>query len=373
MIHAAAFIDALKERGVGLFTGVPDSLLSSLCALLDDHSTPGEHIISANEGNAIALAAGFHLSSGKIGAVYMQNSGLGNCVNPLTSLTDPDVYRIPMILIVGWRGEPGVKDEPQHVKQGRITEEQLRVLEIPFWHLDATSNMEEVVSKVFASIAERGAPAAILVRKGAFKEYKKQTPTLQMSNLRREAAVECIVAQCSTTDLLVSTTGKTSRELYECRVKRNEKQRDFLTVGSMGHTLSIALGVALGNPKKRVVCLDGDGSLLMHMGSLPIAGSLKPANLLHVVFNNSAHESVGGQPTVAGKIDFKTLVTACGYSAYEKAHDEESLRAALARLQKAEGPAFLEVLVEAYSRDDLGRPKSTPEQNKLAFIEAARG
>jgi phosphonopyruvate decarboxylase len=372
MIEPDVFFTAMKQAGIRLFAGVPDSLLSNLCAYIDDHSQLGEHIITANEGNAIALAAGYHLSSGQYAAVYMQNSGLGNSVNPLTSLTDPEVYKIPMLLIIGWRGEPGVKDEPQHVKQGRITPGQLGLLEIPYWIVDADSQLEDTLKAALEKIQATGAPVALLVRKGTFAKYKSQRKPTMDSSLKREDALRQLL-QLSGDDLVVSTTGKTSREVFELRVERNEPQRDFLIVGAMGHTSSIALGVALGNPDKRVICIDGDGSVLMHLGALPIIGSIAPANLIHVLLNNGAHESVGGQPTVADKVDFAAISRASGYKSYVQASDAQSIKQAWQQLSKQSGPTLLEIRITTGSRDDLGRPTSTPEENKLAFMQAARG
>lgn len=370
MITPEAFYQALKKRGAGLFVGVPDSLLKHFCAYMDTQGTRQEHIITANEGNALALAAGYHLATGSIGAVYMQNSGLGNCVNPLTSLVDPEVYSIPVLLIIGWRGEPGVKDEPQHVKQGRITPGQLELLEIPYRILDAESNLENTLNDVFAKMHDTSSPAALLVRKNTFSECES-SPGQNQDSLTREQALDVILDQAGES-VFVSTTGKTSREVYELRAKRGEPQQDFLTVGSMGHTLSIALGVALGNPFKQVICLDGDGSALMHMGSIPVTGSLQPANLLYVLINNQAHESVGGQPTVAGNIDFKAMALSCGFNNYQAAEDTEGIKRAMGNFGKESGPWFLEIKVRVGSRKDLGRPGSSPLENKQAFIHALR-
>lgn len=372
MIEAGSLFEALGRRGVRFYAGVPDSLLKDLCSCLQDQAGSCRNIITANEGNAVALAAGYHLATGEIGAVYMQNSGLGNAVNPLTSLMDPEVYRIPLLLVVGWRGEPGVKDEPQHVKQGRITPAQLDILEIPHWTLNKDSDLEAVLDEVFRALEASRAPVALIVRKDALAPYPKTKKKAAASELKREDALRKILALAGPDDLFVSTTGKTSREVYELRVERGEEQRDFLTVGSMGHTSSIALGVALGNPARRVVCLDGDGSLLMHMGAMPIIGSLKPANLVHILLNNGAHESVGGQPTVADSVDFAAVSMACGYQAYRQAADLAGLEQAWQALNEAPGPVLLEVRICTGSRGDLGRPKSTPEQNKAAFMERAR-
>ena len=249
MITPMSLFEALKAHGIGMITGVPDSLLESFCAYVDDHSKPHEHITAANEGNAIALAAGYHLATGRIATVYMQNSGIGNAINPLVSLTDPEVYRIPLLMIIGWRGEPGRKDEPQHVKQGRVTPAQLELLEIPYWILDAHSDVTEILANAFTSLDTPGGPVALLVRRDTFSVYRSQRKPIAEFVMNREQALRQLLELARPDDLVISTTGKTSRELFELRVNRCESQRDFLTVGSMGHTASIALGVALGNPR----------------------------------------------------------------------------------------------------------------------------
>jgi len=370
MIAPEDFYQTLRKSGVQLFAGVPDSLLANLCAYIDDHCTAQEHVITANEGNAVALAAGYHLATGRYACVYMQNSGLGNTINPLTSLTDPEVYRIPLLMVIGWRGEPGVKDEPQHIKQGRITPAQLDLLEIPYWILDADSDLNETLAAALAQMVRSNAPVALLVRKDTFSRYSSNRTHQCNTSLTREAALRTLL-ELSADDLVISTTGKTSREVFELREARGDTQRDFLTVGAMGHTASIALGVALGNPDKRVVCIDGDGSLLMHLGALPIIGSLKPANLIHVLLNNGAHESVGGQPTVARSLDFHAIAIACGYADYQQASTTDEIEQAWGSLHRSTGPALLEITIAIGSRDDLGRPTSTPEENKQAFMRAA--
>jgi phosphonopyruvate decarboxylase len=371
MVEPKALFDALEARGVGMYVGVPDSLLASFCAYVDDAAPAQRHIIAANEGNAVAIAMGHHLSTGQASVVYMQNSGLGNAVNPLASLADPEVYSVPMLLVIGWRGEPGVHDEPQHVKQGRITPGQLDLLEIPYFEVTADTDPADVVGKAFARMGETDAPVALLVRKDAFAKYKSNRVREPFSRMGREEAMGHLLDLSGPDDLVVSTTGKASRELFELRGRRGQAQRDFLTVGGMGHTASIALGVALGNPARRVLCLDGDGSLLMHMGSTAIIGSVKPANLLHVVLNNAAHESVGGQPTVADRIDIGAIARGCGYAGFETCDSPETLHAAWGRATAQRGPVLMEVRVGTGSRADLGRPTSTPVQNKQAFMRHA--
>lgn len=370
MIEPKRFFDELEARDVGLYVGVPDSLLANFCAYVDDVAPTGRHIIAANEGNAVAIALGHHLSTGRTSVVYMQNSGLGNTINPLASLADPEVYSVPMLLIVGWRGEPDVPDEPQHVKQGRITPGQLDLMEIPWFEVTEQADPALVVAQAFDKIAETSAPVALLVRKGAFAGYKSVRKQSPLSDMGREEALGHILSLLAPEDLVISTTGKASREVFELRGQRGEAQRDFLTVGGMGHTSSIALGVALGDPQRRVVCIDGDGSMLMHMGSLAITGNIKPANLLHIILNNAAHESVGGQPTVAGSIDVGAIALASGYVAYYRCDSPDSLADVWRDASAANtGPALVEVRVKSGARADLGRPTSTPRQNKLAFMQ----
>ena len=372
MIEPKDFFTKLQGLGVNLFAGVPDSLLKSFCAYVDDNAKAEEHIITANEGNAIALATGYHLTTGKMAAVYLQNSGIGNTINPLTSITDRDVYSIPLLMIVGWRGEPEVKGEPQHVKQGAITPQQLELLNIPYRLIEADTDIEEVLSQIIATANETSAPVALLVRKGAFAKYQSQRKPNAYSSLKREDALRTLLGLTGDS-LIVSTTGKTSREVFERRIERGEQQRDFLTVGGMGHTASIAFGVALGSPGKQVVCLDCDASALMHLGALPVIGNVAPGNLIHVLLNNAAHESAGGQPTVAGDMDFEAIASACGYSHYYTASDAASIKKAWQDLtpHRGAGPIMLEVKITTGSRDDLGRPTSTPVENKKAFMQEA--
>lgn len=367
MIDPKIFVDALAEKNIDFFVGVPDSLLKEFCAYVGDYGKLGQHVIAANEGNAVAMAAGYHMATKKSAVVYLQNSGLGNTINPLTSLADKEVYQIPMLLAVGWRAEPGVQDEPQHVKQGRITPEQLELLEIPYQIVTTNSDPFELASWSRDMLDETGAPVALLFRKATFSSYENQPSRSHEATLKREDALDMLLSLAGDASI-VSTTGKTSREVFELRRARGEKQRDFLTVGGMGHTASIALGVALGRPDKSVVCIDGDGSVLMHMGALPIVGSLRPANFIHVLLNNAAHESVGAQPTVGDRVDFKAIALASGYSAYEVASTLEELRAGWERLSGQPGPVMLEVRITIGSRSDLGRPTTTPIENKQAFI-----
>ena len=273
-LHPKQFVDTLARAGVDFYTGVPDSLLKDLLAYIEAEVSRERHITAANEGNAIGIAAGYHLATGGIAAVYMQNSGLGNAVNPLTSLADREVYSIPMLLIVGWRGEPEVKDEPQHIKQGRITKKLLETLEIPY-----TDKVEEV-GRMIELAQKESRPVALVVRSGVFEGYKSPVAPSAPDSMTREEAIELVIARIEQDAIVVSTTGKISRELYEVRKRRGERVQDFLTVGSMGHAAQIALGIATQKKDRTVYCLDGDGATIMHMGALATVGWVKPKNFV---------------------------------------------------------------------------------------------
>ena len=377
-MRASVLLDACAEAGIDFFTGVPDSLLKGLCdELFDRFGTEGDtHVVAHNEGGAIALCAGHYLSCGRPALCYMQNSGLGNAVNPLASLMDPQVYGLPCLLVVGWRGEPDVKDEPQHVKQGQITLSQLEILGIPYMVLSADTG-EETFAKEFRSLVsalEEGKTAAIVVRKGALTTERKPSYTNAFT-MTRESAAKVILEATEAGDVIVSTTGKLSRELFELREKRGEDHsRDFLTVGSMGHAGMIALRIAVEHPERTVWCLDGDGAALMHLGALPVIGRRSPAGFLHVVVDNRAHETVGGMPVCSGSLDFPALAKAVGYRAVFSADDEASLASALrqARAASAEGPVMIVVRCSCSSRADLGRPTTTPRQNRDALMAFLR-
>lgn len=371
MIPCAEFYQLLRAGGIEFFSGVPDSLLKDICAYIADHTPATHHVIAANEGAAVALAAGYHLATGRSGLVYLQNSGLGNTVNPLTSLTDPLVYRIPLLLLIGWRGEPGVHDEPQHIKQGAITLRQLETLGVPFEILPSDPiAANDAVERATAHLRSTGSPYALIVRKDSFEKYKLQSAQPDHCELSREQAIIRVLDALPPDTVIVSTTGMTSREVYEHRARTGGNfGRDFLTVGCMGHASQIALGIALAQPNRQVCVLDGDGAALMHLGSLAIIGSRKPANLRHIVLNNGAHDSVGGQPTVGFSVDIPAIARACGYRAAATVTHSGEVEAALAQLADSSGPAMLEIRVNKGARPDLGRPKTAPIENKAAFMQ----
>ena len=372
MIHPEFFFNVCKKEDVDFFSGVPDSLLKNICSYIADNTPSENHIIAANEGNALAIGVGYHLSTGKVPLIYMQNSGLGNVINPLLSLADQEVYSVPLLMMIGWRGEPGVKDEPQHKKQGRVTVALLEAMEIPYKVLTADSNIEEaeVTLKAMLSIAKKeNKPCALLIKKGFFEDYKFQSDILYERPLYREQAIEIIVNNLNEPDIVVSTTGVASRELFEYREKlKSGHEKDFLTVGGMGHTSQIALGIALQKKNRQIYCLDGDGSLIMHMGTLAINANMNCRNFKHIVFNNSAHDSVGGQPTVGGRMDIPSIALNVGYQWAKMVSEESEIRLALNEMANIDGPALLEIQVKKGFRENLGRPTTTPIQNKEAFM-----
>ena len=377
MISPEFFFNVCKDKGVDFFSGVPDSLLKNICSYITDNTPSENHIIAANEGNALAIGVGYHLSTGKVPLIYMQNSGLGNVINPLLSLADQDVYSVPLLMMIGWRGEPGVKDEPQHKKQGRVTVALLEAMEIPYKVLTADSNIEEaeVTLKAMLSIAKKeNKPCALLIKKGFFEDYKFQSDILYERPLYREQAIEIIVNNLNEPDIVVSTTGVASRELFEYREKlKSGHEKDFLTVGGMGHTSQIALGIALQKKNRQIYCLDGDGSLIMHMGTLAINASMNCRNFKHIVFNNSAHDSVGGQPTVGDRIDIASIASNVGYQWVKMVSEESEIRLALNEMADVDTPALLEIQVKKGFRKDLGRPTTTPIQNKEIFMKFVAG
>lgn len=370
MIDVDVFFDALVNQGVTRFSGVPDSLLKNICAYISDNTTPDQHHITANEGSAIALAAGQYIATGRPSLVYMQNSGFGNAINPLLSLADSEVYGIPMIVMIGWRGEPGVKDEPQHIKQGAVMEQLLVACDLPTIIIDSeTKDIGDILSSAVEATISSSRPVVLLVRKGAFAPYSLKTEALNTSDTSRQSAIEAVVAASEADDIFVSTTGMASRELFEVRVSRGEShETDFLTVGSMGHANMIALGVAQ-NTGRYVFCLDGDGASLMHLGNYASIGQSGAKNIIHILLNNGAHDSVGGQPTCANNIDLPFIAKSCGYVSTKSISSADKIHECINKFKQQSGPHLLEIKIRKGSRSDLGRPTSTPFQNKKALMK----
>ncbi|RKM54461.1 phosphonopyruvate decarboxylase [Butyrivibrio sp. X503] len=362
--------------GADFYTGVPDSQLKALCNYLMDRYgiDPHHHVIAANEGNCTALAAGYHLATGKVPVVYMQNSGEGNIINPVASLLNDKVYAIPMIFIVGWRGEPGIHDEPQHIYQGEVTVKLLEDMGIETFIIGKETTDEEVAVAMqnFRKTLDAGKDVAFIIRKGSLTD----APSVKYENsntMQREEIIQHIV-KVSGEDPIVSTTGKASRELFETRVANDQSHKyDFLTVGSMGHSSSIALGVAINKPDQKIWCIDGDGAVLMHMGAMAVIGANKPANLVHVVINNGAHETVGGMPTVAATMDVVAIAKACGYPNTVSVDSFEALDKELEKAKITNELSLIEVKCSIGAREDLGRPTTTAIENKNNFMDYLSG
>ena len=370
MIKPEDFYNELKKNNVNFYSGVPDSLLKDFCAYITFNASDSNHIINTSEGSAVGIAIGRHMATGEVPVVYMQNSGFGNIINPLLSLADEKVYGIPMILVIGWRGEPGIKDEPQHIKQGEITLDLLDVMGIEYQIIDKnTNNISAVVKNVVDNTKRNSKPNAIVVRKGTFNDYKLESKD-KIFDWNREDAIKTLLNYVKD-DFIVSTTGKTSRELFELREIRGEGHgRDFLTVGGMGHASQIACGISM-SINKRVWCFDGDGAALMHLGSNGISAIHANTNFVHVILNNFAHDSVGGQPTIANHIDFPEIFMNLGY---EKVFSVESAHELVVLLEKlpVNGPILIELKINSGARKNLGRPTSTPIQNKKDLMKSIR-
>ena len=358
--------------GSDFYTGVPDSQLKALCDYLMDRYgiDPHHHVIAANEGNCTALAAGYHLATGKVPVVYMQNSGEGNIINPAASLLNDRVYAIPVVFIIGWRGEPGIHDEPQHIYQGEVTVRLLEDMGIKTFVIGRETTDDEVISAMddFRGVLESGRDVAFVIRKGALTDAPKVVYKNNNTMLREEIIRH--IVRASGEDPVISTTGKASRELFETRAANGQGHKyDFLTVGSMGHSSSIALGVAINKPGQRIWCIDGDGAVLMHMGAMAVIGANRPKNLVHIVINNGAHETVGGMPTVADSINLVAVAKACGYPNAVSVSSFEELDRALSEAKEKSELSMIEVKCSIGARDDLGRPTTTALKNKENFMD----
>lgn len=371
MINVKDIFNLLKENNVNCFCGVPDSLLKDLCAYISDNTTAKEHTITANEGNAVAFAAGHYMATGNPALVYMQNSGIGNCVNPLLSLTDEEVYNIPLLMFIGWRGEPDKKDEPQHIKQGKVTDKLLDSMNIKYSIMpDSFEEAKPLIQNAFQYMKNTNCPYAFIIKKGTFEKYSLSNKKQNLYSLCREFAIESVIKELKETDIIVSTTGHISREVYETRIRLGQSHKqDFLTVGSMGHSSSVALGIAIEKPNRNVYCFDGDGAFLMHMGALAVNASKGIKNFKHIVFNNEAHDSVGAQPTVINNASITGIALNAGYKKVFSAQNESELKNVLNDFISFDNTALLEIKVKCGAREDLGRPKEKPQENKKIFMD----
>lgn len=377
MIYQKKFLECLQNAGVEFITGVPDSLLNEFCLYVEAESPRGQHVIAANEGNAVALAAGYHLATGSVPLVYTQNSGLGNAINPLLSLTNKDVYAIPMVLLIGWRGDPEIKDHTHHMKQGELTPVLLESMDIPFKIIADTGEDAFAAAQWAVATAKKiNGPTALIAKKGVFAKSKKieVSAPADKYEMRRENAIECILQCAPQNALFVASTGRAARELHALRdLSGAVHDLDFLNVGAMGHASSIAVGMALARKERLVVCLDGDAAAIMHLGALTTTGKLGPPNFLHVVLNNGAHESVGGQPSAGFTANLTAIAEHSGYKTVGSAVEtEQALRGAIKTLLATEGPAFIDIRIRKGIRSDLGPLDINHREYKEVFMNSLK-
>ena len=369
MINPNIYLENLNKAGIHFYSGVPDSLLKQFCACISENINDENHTISSNEGAAIALGIGNYIGTGSVPFIYLQNSGLGNIINPILSLASQEVYGIPMIIMIGWRGAPNVKDEPQHVHQGRVMKKSMDAMDIP--HVTLSKDEDTAIKQTNDAITKAkkyNTPVFLIVEKNTFSKYAYEKP-LSKLDISREQAIITASKLLESDAVVVSTTGMPSRELFEFRANNNQgHHRDFLTVGGMGHANQIALGISKAQPSRPIYCFDGDGAAIMHMGSIAVLGQSNAKNLIHIIFNNGVHDSVGGQPTVGFKINFSEIANACGYLSSATVISEAQFKAALQKAQSMPGPHLIDVHVRPGNRSDIGRPTSSPNDNKNAIM-----
>ena len=371
-IDANFLFDKLKNNNINFFTGVPDSLLKDFCAYVSDNCEKDKHVIASNEGNAIAIGAGYYFGTKEIPLVYLQNSGFGNTINPITSLLTESVYNIPMLILIGWRGQPGKKDEPQHFMMGKQMEELLESLKLKYSILpDYNEGVEINLKEAVDYMKSTSKPYIFLVQNHSFNKYKLNEQQNLEYIFSREQILHMIMKNITNNEILVSTTGMLSRELYEYRKQKNEPIKDILNVGSMGHCSSIGLGLSISNKNKNILTLDGDGSVLMHMGSMAINGCSGCKNFKHIIFNNGAHDSVGGQKTEGFNVNFENIAIGCNYNII-KCNDynsEEEIVRSIKELLINDGPILLELRCKKGARTDLGRPENFKIMKEEFFNE----
>lgn len=370
MINPETLIIKLKEIGITFFTGVPDSLLNDFCLALES-SCGKDNIIAANEGNAIGIAAGHYIATGKIPVVYMQNSGIGNAMNPLISLTHKNVYSIPMILVIGWRGDPEVSDHAQHKKQGEITEALMEDMDIPYRILGREDSVFDKFQWALNEATKIQSPTALIVKKGILSKSKKENPYPDEGEMmNREDAMDVVFDQMPDSTIYYATTGRATRELHEMFVKRNiQPNREYLNVGSMGHNSSVALGMAMALPDRHHVVFDGDAAVLMHLGALPIIGKAHPKHFMHIVLNNGVHESVGGQISAGFNANLTDIAKASGYiTPGECIESADRLRAVVNSMKDIKGPTFIEVKIRKGIRSKIPALKVDLIQSRMNLM-----
>jgi phosphonopyruvate decarboxylase len=367
MLSPEKLVRWLAENGVTFATGIPDSVLGGLCWELMKETSGINHVIACNEAAAVATAIGWHIGTNSIPLVYLQNSGLGSAVNPLASLAAGEVFHVPVLLLIGWRGKPGRLDEPQHRLMGSATVPILNCLGIPVDELPPDEEIaHDAITKIFGEIRVTGESRALVVEMGTIGPSESIPWSRYHAGLWTGAeALRHLCRRMPKDDLCVSTVGLVSRLLAAYRSgHRQEPANDLLAVGGLGLVSQLALGLALATPTRRIWCFDGDGSLLMHLGALTSVGASKPKNFVHVLFNNGIHESVGGLPSANQDTAFLQISRACGYKWDASAANAADLDILDHWLQDRDGPYFLELRVSRNVDLEVGRPRTSPRANK---------
>ena len=370
MINQKFLFDQLHNLGLNFFTGVPDSLLNDFCLHLVNNVPDSQHIMAANEGNAIGIAAGYHMATSEVPVVYMQNSGIGNATNPLLSLTHQDVYSIPMILVIGWRGDPAIKDHAQHKKQGELTPVLMKDMDIPYEILDADETVVEKFAWAAKTAKETNSPVALIAKKAILAQKEKKQEYAECTSMNREEAISAVLDVFGKDAIYLATTGRATRELHEqIMLHGYSHEIEFLNVGAMGHLSSIGLGLAIGAPDRKIVVFDGDAAAVMHMGSLATNGRYQPKNLIHIVLNNGVNESVGGQKSSGQIIDLTTVARGCGYTTLDSyVEGKEDLQKAVRQLAKSNHLSFVDVHVRQGIRKDMPGLKIEHQPAKEALM-----
>ena len=354
MIKIDSLINVLKKNDINFFTGIPDSILIELSRFLQNKNKR-KHIRATSEGSAISIGIGHYLSTKQVPCIYMQNSGLSNALNPLISITSKKVYNIPLVLIIGWRGSPRVKDEPQHNVKGKITESILKLLNIKYTIVRSGNDLSQF-NKIVKNAKKNNNIAACLIEQGTIKKIKKTYNKKNFYKLNKELFLKTLLETLEKNSKVISSTGYNSRELMYLRNKyKLINTKDFYMVGGMGHTASVALGYSLST-KKKTICIDGDGSFLMHLGSIKTAGTFANNNFKYILLNNNSHDSVGGQNTYANNIDFEKLSKSLGFKKFYKIKNNKNLKQNIKRFLKGNNLNFLEVKITNSKIKNLPRP-----------------
>lgn len=370
MVNQKELFEALDGMGVDFFTGVPDSFLNDFCLYMTNNMTVEQHVMAANEGNAIAIAAGHYIATGKLPLVYMQNSGIGNAINPLLSLTHNCVYGIPMLLVIGWRGDPAINDHVQHKKQGELTPVLMEDMDIPYVILDDDATVIEKFRWAADKTREISSPVALIAKKSILTQKEKKQEYPESSLMNREEAISAVIDVMGEDAIYLGTTGRATRELHE-QLKQHGivSGHEWQNVGSMGHVSSVALGIAISQPERCVVVFDGDAAAVMHMGSIATIGRYQPNNLIHVVLNNGVNESVGGQPSAGYVIDLSLIAKACGYHVLGSYIESRfALQSALKELEGVNGPVFIDIHVRQGIRSDMPKLTIDHHQEKINLM-----